>query len=200
MLVHDMSQPGRQRGQIVTVDDLPAWTFRQAEVLRDFGIGIDHDVVPAQTSLGPAGVGLYEGAQCIAGLAGLAHRFDGLDVTTAALLSPLVAVVPDLAALDLDADDAGSLDGDDKVDLVVLEVVGDPLAGDDEVVLAELLDEHLPDLAFGVVGETRVVGEGDGHQRGVPGSMLSSHSRISKPPRSARFACAAAVMVSIDMP
>ena len=61
--------------------------------------------------------------------------------------------MPDFAALDLDADDAGAFDGDDEVDLVILEVVGDPLAGDEKVVLAELVDEQLPDLALGLVGE-----------------------------------------------
>ena len=63
------------------------------------------------------------------------------------------AVVPDLAALDLEADDAGALDRDDEVDLVVLEVIGDPLAGDYEVVGLELIDQRLPDLALGAVGE-----------------------------------------------
>ena len=48
--------------------------------------------------------------------------------------------MPDLAALDLEADDAGTLDGDDEVDLVILEVVGDALAGDDEVVGLELFE------------------------------------------------------------
>ena len=46
--------------------------------------------------------------------------------------------MPDLAALDLEADDAGALDRDDEVDLVVLEVVGDALAGDHSVVGLEL--------------------------------------------------------------
>ena len=62
-------------------------------------------------------------------------------------------VVPDLAALHLDADDAGAFDGDHEVDLVILEVIGDPLAGDDEVAGLELFDERLPDEAFGAVGQ-----------------------------------------------
>ena len=73
--------------------------------------------------------------------------------------------MPDLAALDLEADDAGALDGDDEVDLVVLEVVGDALAGDDPVVGLELVDQRLVDLALGAVGEARGFGGGDGHAR-----------------------------------
>ena len=76
-------------------------------------------------------------------------------LVAAALLPPRLAVVPDLAALDLEADDAGALDRDDEVDLVVLEVVGDALAGDHPVVGLELVDERLVDLALGAVGEAR---------------------------------------------
>jgi len=36
----------------------------------------------------------------------------------------------DLATLDFDADDSRALDGDQEVDLVVLEMIGDSLAGD----------------------------------------------------------------------
>lgn len=124
-------------------------------------------MVPPQAPLGPAGVGLDEVPQRIAGFAGLADRLDGLDVPAPALLPPLVAVVPDLAALDLDADDAGALDGDDEVDLVVLEVVGHALAGDDEIVVLELLSEELPDLALSVVGKAGVDGESDRHSTRV---------------------------------
>ena len=63
--------------------------------------------------------------------------------------------MPDLAALDLEADDAGALDGDDEVDLVILEVVGDALAGDHQVAGVELRDERFPDPAFGPVGQSR---------------------------------------------
>ena len=76
-------------------------------------------------------------------------------LVAAARLPPALAVVPDLAALDLEADDAGALDGDDEVDLVVLEVVGDALARDHQVVGLELVDEGLVDLALGAVGEPR---------------------------------------------
>ena len=110
--------------------------------------GQDDDVVPAQPALRPARVLLDEVAQRVAGFAGLADGVD-LVLVAAALLPPVFAVVPDLAALDLQADDAGALDGDDEVDLVVLEVVGDALAGDDAVVGLQLLEQGLVDLALG---------------------------------------------------
>ena len=84
----------------------------------------------------------------------LTDRFDDV-FSPAADLPPGHAVVPHLAALDLDADDAGALDRHHEVDLVVLEVVGHPLPGDQQVAGAELLGERLPDHAFGVVGQPR---------------------------------------------
>ena len=119
-------------------------------------------MVPAQAALRPAGVFLDVVTQGVAGFASLA---DGVDpvVVAAALLPPVFAVVPDLAALDLQADDAGALYRDDEVDLVVLEVIGDALAGDDEVVGFELLDQRLVDLALGGVGQARRFVGRDGH-------------------------------------
>ena len=127
----------------------------------------------------PAGVLLDVVAQGVAGFAGLADGLDGV-LAAAAFLPPAVAVVPDLAALDLQADDAGALDGDDEVDLVILEVVGDALARDDEVVGLELVDERLVDAALGAVGEPRSVGGGDGHRR--VRSLLRRNHRMSTPP------------------
>ena len=72
-------------------------------------------------------------------------------------------VVPDLAALHLDADDARAFDGDHEVDLVVLEVIGDALAGDDEVAGFELVDERLPDELLGAVGQPWDFRDVDGH-------------------------------------
>jgi hypothetical protein len=63
--------------------------------------------------------------------------------------------VPDVAALDLKTDDAGALDRDDEVDLVVLEMVGNALAGDHPVVGLKLFEQGLVDLALGGVGEAR---------------------------------------------
>ena len=131
-LVHELRELG-------AVDDLPARAFRQGEVVGKLGVGQDDDVVPARSPECPPRVALDVVTQGVAGFAGLADRFD-VHVLAAAELAPARAVVPDLAALDLEADDAGALDGDDEVDLVILEVVGDALAGDDEVVGLELLD------------------------------------------------------------
>ena len=108
---------------------------------------------------------------------------DGLDgvVAPAALLPPAVAVMPDLSAFDLEADDACALDRDDEVDLVVLEVVGDALAGDDEIVGLELFKQRLVDAALGAIGQPRGVGRGDAHRR--VGLLVWSHNSISIPPR-----------------
>ena len=46
---------------------------------------------------------------------------------------------------------------------MILEVVGDPLAGDDEVALAELLHQFRTDPAFGGVGQPRVLGKQHRH-------------------------------------
>ena len=73
--------------------------------------------------------------------------------------------MPDVAALDLQADDAGTFDCDDEVDLVILEVVGDALAGNDTVVGLKLLEQRLVDLALGAVGEARSFGGSDAHGR-----------------------------------
>ena len=113
-----------------------------AKSSADLGVRQDDDVVPAQPALSPAVVLLDEVAQRVTGFAGLADRID-LVLVAASPLPPRVAVVPDLAALDLEADDAGALDRDDEVDLVVLEVVGDALAGNHQVVWLKLFDAGL---------------------------------------------------------
>jgi hypothetical protein len=56
-----------------------------------------------------------------------------------------------------------ALDRDHEVDLVVFEVVGVALAGDEQIAFAELVNEQLPALALGLIGEARLGGEGDGH-------------------------------------
>ncbi len=72
--------------------------------------------------------------------------------------------MPDVAALDLDADDSGSFHGDDEVDLVVFLVVGHALAYDDEVIRPELLIKGTPDLLLPVVGKPGFLGQRDGHR------------------------------------
>ena len=49
--------------------------------------------------------------------------------------------MPYLAALYLEADNAGTFDRDDEVDFMILKVIGDPLARYEEVVGLELIDE-----------------------------------------------------------
>lgn len=146
-----MTQLVYQRRHVGAVDDLPARAFGQREVVGQLGFGEDDDVVPAQPTLCPARVALDVVAECVTGVAGLTDRFD-VDLLAAAQSAPPVAVVPDFAALDFHADDAGAFDGDDEVDLVVFEVVGDALAGDDEVVGLELLFQRVVDTALGAVG------------------------------------------------
>jgi len=149
-------------GEVVAVDDLPAWALRKREVVSEFGVGQHDHVVPAQPALRPAVVLLDELAQRVAGFAGLTDRLD-LVLVAATPLAPRLAVVPHLAALDLDANDARTFDRDDEVDLVVLEVVGDPLPGDDAVVGLHLCEQGLVDRAFGVVGQARGFVRCDGH-------------------------------------
>ena len=96
----------------------------------------------------------------------MAHRFD-VHVPAAAQLAPARAVMPDLTALDLQTDDARTLDGDDEVDLVILEMVSHALTGDDKVVRLKLLHQRLIDAALGPVGEARGFDGRDGHTRGT---------------------------------
>src|SRR5687768_14207954 len=109
-----------QLGEVRAVDDLPARTFGQREAVGQFGVGQHDDVVPALPFECRSRVTLDVVTQGVAGFASLA---DGIDVyvLAAANLTPTDAVVPDLAALDLEADNACTLDGDDEVDLVILE-------------------------------------------------------------------------------
>ncbi len=159
----DVSQLVDEGRQVVAVDDLPPRALRKFEVGGKFGVGQDDDVVPAQASLGPAGVLLDVVAQRVAGFAGLADRVD-LVVAAAAFLPPAFAVVPDLAALDFDADNAGAFDADDEVDLVVLEVISHPLSGDDQVVRFEMVGEGLPGAPLRGVSQARRLGGSDSYQ------------------------------------
>ena len=182
-----------QVGELRAVDDLPARALRQGEVVGQLGVGQDDDVVPARSPDCPPRVALDVVTQRVTGFASLADRFD-VHVLAAAELAPAGAVVPHLPALDLETDDPGPLDRDDEVDLVILEVVGDALAGDDEVVGLKLFGQRLVDAALGAVGETWAFGRGDGH--GLAASTPSSQSRISNPPRSARLLRATPTMLS----
>ena len=132
LLVEHTSQPDRELGQLGAVDDLPAGQSGSAKSCGSSVLG--RTTTWSQRSRPCVQrVVLDEVAKCVTGLAGLADGLDG-ELTVAALLPPFCPVVPDFAAFDLDADDTGAFDGDDEVDLVILEVVGDPLSGDEEVV------------------------------------------------------------------
>ena len=150
----DVAEFGHQVGEVRAVDDLPARAFGECEVVGKFGVGQDDDVVPALS---------------------LADRLD-VHVLAAAELTPAGAVAPDFAALDLEAN---ALDRDYEVDLVILEVVGDPLAGNYEVEGLKLFDQRLVDKALGAVGEAWGLGRRDGHR--LAGSTPSSQSRMPEP-------------------
>ena len=152
--------------EVVAVDDLPARALRQREIVGDLGVRQDDHVVPAQPALSPPVVLLNEVAQRIAGFAGLADRFD-LVLVTASALPPCLAVVPDLTALDLKTDDASALDRHDEIDLVVLEMVGDALAGNHPVVGLKLFEQSLVDRALGAVGKARSFVRRDCHTSGT---------------------------------
>ena len=120
-------------------------------------------MVPPHPALGPARVLFYEVPQRVTTLTHLAHRVNGFDLTAVQSLQPRLTVVGDLTALDLDTDNARALNGDDEVDLVILEAIGDPLAGDHKVTIAELVDQSGPDTPLGVIGHTGVIGQRDGY-------------------------------------
>lgn len=119
-----------------------------------------HDeVVPPQPSLRPRRVGLNVLPQRVTCGACLLDGVDALGWLTGPCLQPRVAVVPHLAALNLEAGDAGAVDGDDEIDLVLLVVVGDALTGDEEIVVEELVAQQGPDLLFGGGSEAGWVGD-----------------------------------------
>src|SRR5271170_3950091 len=149
-------------GEVVAVDDLPPRALRQREIVGDLGVRQDYYVVPAQPALSPAVVLLNEFAQRIAGFAGLADRIDPV-LVAASPLPPRVTVVPDVAALDFNADNAGALDRDDEVHLMVLEVIGDTLAGNHPVVWLKLFQQGLVDIALGGIGKAGGFLGSDGH-------------------------------------
>ena len=159
----DIAQQRSDVADLVTVDDHPPWAVRQREVLRDRAFRENNDVIPPHPSLGPAGVALDELSQRITRLTYLPHWMNGFDLAVVLTLLPLGAVVPDLAAFDFDADDADAMKSDDEVDLVILAPVGDPLAGDDDVVFAELFNESFEDLPFSRGGQSDLIGKRDGH-------------------------------------
>ena len=111
----------------------------------------------------PPRVALDVAAQCVLGVARLVDRVDR-DRLAAAALPPRLAVVPDLAALDLDHDQARSGQDRDQVDLVVHAVVGDAQVCVEDVLRAQLLAEQLPHLALARRREPRLLGHAHRHR------------------------------------
>jgi hypothetical protein len=137
----------------------------KAKIGSDLGVREDDEMIPAQPPLGPAVVVLDEFVQGITGFAGLADRVDFM-LVTAPLLPPGMAVVPDIAALDLEAGDAGTFYRNDEIHLVILEVIGHTLAGDDTVVGLKLFEQSLVNLPLGAVGKARSLIRRDRHAAG----------------------------------
>src|SRR5271170_2122873 len=162
LLDEDVVELVDERREVVAVDDLPPRALRQREIVGDLGVRQDNHVVPAQPALSPAVVLLNEFAQRIAGFAGLADRID-LVLVAASPLPPRVTVVPDVAALDLETDNAGALDRNDEVHLMVLEMVGDTLTGNHPVVWLKLFQQGLVDIALGGAGKAGGFVGSDGH-------------------------------------
>ena len=91
--------------------------------------------------------------------------------------------MPDLAAFDLDAHDAGALDGHDEVDLVILEMVGDALTRHDEIIGLELVDQRSIGAALGALESGLLIGR-DAHAAGFP-STSETTMALRTVPRSA---------------
>ena len=125
----------------------------------------------------PAVVLLYKFTQRVAGIASRADRID-LVAVTVSLLPPRVTVVPDVAALDLKTDNASTLDRDDEVHLMVLEVVGDTLAWDHQAALWKLFQKSSVDLPLGLVGKAGPLLGSEGHSS-APLLFTGMHRRNS---------------------
>ena len=164
LVVRDIADPGNHGREIIAVDDHPPRAVGERKVLGELTIRQYDDVVPAHPALRPARVILDEVAQRIASLTDLADGVDGFDLAAVQPLQPGLTVMGDFAALDFNAHDARALDGDNEVDLVILEMIGDPLAGDHQVAVTELLAQGGPDTPFGGSGQAGVIGHRDGHR------------------------------------
>ena len=162
--MRDVADTRNHGWEVIAIDDHPSRTFGQRKVLGKLTIRQDDDVIPPHPALRPAWVLLDEVPQCVAGLTHLPDGIDCLDLSAVQMLQPQLTVVSDLAALDLNAHDSRTLDRNDEVKFVIFEMVGDPLAGDHQVTLAEVLGQSLPDAPLGVIGQAGVIGHRDGHR------------------------------------
>lgn len=155
-------QPRHDVVQVAAVDHLPPWAFRQSEVVGEFGVGEDHHVVPSQPPVTPARVGFHIAPQGIQRVTCLPNRVNHRRPFSL-LLVPLAAVVPDLPALHLQADDPVPLERHHEVDLVVLESVGDPLVCHHQVTITELTQQRIPHRFLGTIHQARILGDADHH-------------------------------------
>src|SRR5215207_4723946 len=120
-------QPAGEVGEVVTARHAPARAFRQREVGGDGGMRQHDGMRPAEPSAVtglPPRIGLDITPQRVPGGARLVDRVDP-GLPAAASLPPGLAVVPELATLDLDDHQPRPRQKDDQVGLVVLSVVGD---------------------------------------------------------------------------
>ena len=154
----DVAEPVGDVGEVVGVDDHPAVAVGGVELRLDLDVG-ERDRVrpPDRRAAGPRCRRLDPVLEHVLGR----HRLaDGVDLAlpVGRLLPPLTVGVPDRSALDLHHDDAGSVEHDGDVELVVAAVVGEVLIRDEQVVLAELLLQRAPHPMLRAVHEWRLGG------------------------------------------
>ena len=164
---------GRRRGpevssdavQLLAIDDRPARAVGQREVGRQTRAG-QHDRVgpPDPASAPPPRSALDVFAERVLALTRLPYGVDDL-VAAVELLAPVLAVVPDRAALDLDRDDRRTGQHHRDVDLVVLPAVRDPHVRQQQVLVAELVAQQRPHLALTGRGERRRLRSQHRHSR-----------------------------------
>ena len=187
----DVPEPAGEVVEVLAAGDAPARAVRQGEVVGDRGLR-QHDGMgppePAAVTRPPPRVALDVAAQCVLGAARLVDRVDR-DRLAAAALPPRLAVVPDLAALDLDDDQARSGQDRDQVGLVVHVIVGDAQVRVEDVLRAQLLAEQLPHLALARRREPRPVGHAHRHRGLLPEVRPAGRCPVAPRPGSPADRC-----------
>ncbi|SFA56351.1 hypothetical protein SAMN05444374_110121 [Rhodococcoides kroppenstedtii] len=159
------------------IDDAPPWAVGEREVLLQFGVRQDDDMGPREPlAQRPSWVVLHVGPERVLRFSYLCDRVDRV-VHALTRLHPGRAVVRYLPALDLHTHDTETVEVDHEVDLVVLVVVGDPPVRQNDVVLAELVDERFVDGPLSTVHERRGTGNMR-HRTRVPSRSIGG--RISR--------------------
>ena len=159
----DVAKPIGDVGQVVGVDDHPAMTVGGVELRLDLDVGKrDRVCPPDRRAASPGGGRLDPVLEHVLGR----HRLtDGIDppLSLGRLLPPLTVRVPDRPALDLHHHDAGTIENDGQIELVVAAMVGEVLVRDQEIVLAELLVQGVPDAVLGPIDEWWLGGPEEWH-------------------------------------